>query len=367
MTAPLDLTVRLMCDDDFPAVLELLQDTFGTWPKVATSAAPIDHLRWKLGDGRPGESYHFVAELDGRIIGFQLNHMWRAKVGHRELRLLRGWDSAVHPDFQGKGVMSVMRPAMNSFFWPISDFFLGGSDHPATPRLHARGNEERRDFGHRWLVFVRPLTLRAALRTFKLRPDRAPQKLPGSFASFARWLAIEARERLAQREPSISITTAERFDERIDAFCDEASQQFDFIIVRNNELLNWRYADRRAGDFTIRLATEGERVVGYCALRVANGRGHIADLLALPGRRDVVAALARDATTQLRRVGVSVIECWLFENHPYAATLDSCGFLGRRHRRQLTYEAVAVAPSEIELLSDTSTVGHLAVGDIDIV
>jgi hypothetical protein len=355
-----------MCDDDFPAAVQLLQDTFGTWPKVATSAAAIDHLRWKLGDGRPGESYHFVAELDGRIVGYQLNHMWRAKVGHRELRLLRGWDSAVHPGLQGKGVMSVMRPAMNSFFWPISDFFLGGSDHPATPRLHARGNEDRRDFGHRWLVFVRPLTARAALRTFKLRPDRSPQQLAESVTTFARWLAFNARERLAPQEPAIPITTVDRFDDRSDAFCEEASRPFDFIIVRNKELLNWRYADRRAGDFTIRLATEGDRVLGYCALRVTNGKGHIADLLALPGRPDVVAALARDAVHQLRG-RVPVIECWLFENHPYAATLNSCGFLGRRHRRQLTYEAVAVPLSEIELLSDKSSVAHLSVGDIDIV
>lgn len=362
----LNLTVRFLRDDDLAAVVQLLQDTFGTWPKVATSAPPIDHLRWKLGDGRPGESYHFVAELDGRIVGYQLNHMWHAKVGGHELRLLRGWDSAVHPDLQGKGVMSVMRPEMNSFFATNSDFFLGGSDHPATPRLHARGNEERRDIGHRWLVFVRPLTLRAALRAFKLRPNRSPQKLAESATTFVRWLAIEARERLAARDSSNSITTVDRFDERIDAFCEEASRPFDFIIVRNKELLNWRYADRRAGDFTIRLATEGDRVLGYCVLRVTNGRGHVADLLALPGRLDAVAALARDAAGSLRG-RAPVVECWLFENHPDAATLDSCGFLGRRHRRQLTYEAVAVPASEIELLSKKSAVAHLSVGDIDIV
>lgn len=362
MTPSLDLTVRLLCEDDLPAVLALLQDTFGTWPDVPTSAEPIDHLRWKLGDGRPGESYHFVAELDGRIIAFQMNLMWRAKVGDRELRVLRGWDSAVHPDYQGQGVMSVMRPQMNAFFATNSDFFLGGSDHPATPRLHARGNEVRRDFGHNWTVYIRPMSLRAAFRTFKLRPERAPGKLPTSLAAFARWLAFGARQ--ARERSACSIATVTRFDERIDAFCDVASQQFDFIIVRNKGLLNWRY-NRRAGDFTIRIATAGERVVGYSVLRVAHGKGHIADLLALPGRLDVVRALANDAAAQLR--GVPAIECWLFGNHPYAATLDSCGFLGRRHRRQLTYEAVAVPASDLAPLSARSSVAHLSVGDIDIV
>ena len=138
MTVALDLTVRLLRDDDIPAVVELLQATFGKWPKVETSAAPIDHLRWKLGDGRPGVSEHFVAELDGRIVAFQLNHHWRTKVGDREFDVRRGWDSAVHPEVQGRGVMSIMRPAMHAKFVEVPDFFLGGSDHPATPRLHAR-------------------------------------------------------------------------------------------------------------------------------------------------------------------------------------------------------------------------------------
>jgi GNAT superfamily N-acetyltransferase len=364
VTDALDLTVRPLREDDIPPVVQLLQDTFGTWPSVQTSAAPIDHLRWKLGDGRPGDSYHFVAEIDGRIVAFQLNHLWRVKVGDKELRVLRGGDSAVHPDYQGRGVMSIMRPAMNPYFEDVSDFFLGGSDHPATPRLHARGNEDRRDFGHRWLVFVQPLTLRAALRTFKLRPGRSPRKLATSIATFARWMRID---RSAPRlEPAWCVRTVDRFDDRVDALCHDAAREFDFIIMRNAALLNWRYADRRGGDFTIRLAEEGDRLLGYSVLRTTRGTGHIADLLALPGRLDVADSLARDAGAQLRG-RASVIECWLFENHPYVPALRSCGFLGRRRRRQLTYEAVAVPLSEIEMLSKKSMVGHLTLGDIDII
>lgn len=366
MTVALDLTVRHLRDGDLPAVVDLLQATFGTWPAVPTSATPLDHLRWKLGDGRPGHQSHYVSELDGRIVAFQLNLHWGMKVGSRELVARRGWDSAVHPDFQGQGVMSIMRPAMHAPFDVTPDLFLGGSDHPATPRLHEKGNEDRRDFGHRWLVFVRPLTVGAALRTFKLRPNRTPRKLAGALATFTRWLLIEARERISRASLAWEIRTVDRFDDRIDAFCEEASRQFDFMSLRTKEVLNWRFADPRAGDFTIRLATEGDQVLGYSVLRVANGAGHIADLLALPGRLDVVASLARDATSQLRS-SAPTIECWLFENNPYARALRSCGFLGRRRRRQLTYEAVGVPVSEIEFLSDRSTVAHLSLGDMDYV
>lgn len=363
MIAPLDLTVRPFRDDDLPAVLELLQTTFGGWPKVPTPATPIDHLRWKLGDGRDGESFHFVAELEGRIVAFLLNHLWRVKVRDRELLALRGMDSAVRPEYQGRGIMSTMKPAVNLYLERVSDLFLGGSNNPAVLRLHEQ--EGRLDFGHRWLVFVRPLTLRGALRTFKLRPNRSPRKLAESVMTFARWLAIEARERVRQPVPACDIRTVERLDDRFDVFFEEAAQPFDFIMVRNEALLNWRYADARAGEFTIRLAMEGERVVGYSVLRVANGAGHIADLLALPGRLDVVSSLGRDASEQLRSAGVGTAECWLFQHHPYVAALRSCGFLGRRRRGHLSYKPVAVAASEIEFLGDKSTAAHLSVGDMD--
>jgi hypothetical protein len=182
--------------------------------------------------------------------------------------------------------------------------------------------------------------------------------------AFARWLAFEARDRVASARVSCEIETVDRFDERIDAFCEEASQAFDFISIRGADALNWRYADRRAGDFTIRLVTEDQRIVGFSVLRVSNGAGHIADIMALPGRDDVIAALGRDAARRLRGQAPRV-ECWLFDNGPYAAALVSAGFLGRRNRRQLTYEAVGVPVEEIEFLSGPSIRAHLSVGDMD--
>jgi GNAT superfamily N-acetyltransferase len=363
MTAALDLNVRLMRDDDVDAVAQLLQDTFDGWPKVPTSAAPIDHLRWKLGEGRPGHRSHFVAEIDGRIIAFQLNLHWHMKVGDRVLEVRRGGDAGVHPDYQGKGVMSIMRPAMHERFEVVPDMFLGASTHAAFVRLF--GQEDRRQFAHRWLVYIRPLTLGAALKTFKIRRGRPRKKLVASFKKLARWMDMGMRHPFAFRpDTGISIHTAPSFDERIDSFCEDALTPFDFASIRTKELLNWRFADARAGQFTIRMATEEGRIVGYSVLRIANGRGHIADLLVQPNRPVVTNALARDAIAELRP-RVSTIECWLFDNSPYLTPLEACGFVGTRHRRQLTYEAVGVPVEEVEFLSGQSIKAHLSLGDMD--
>lgn len=358
-----DLTVRPLRDEDIPAVTQLLQDTFGPWPKVPSSASPIDHLRWKLGDGRPGHQSHFVAVIDGRIIAFQLNLHWPMKVGDRILDVRRGWDVAVHPDYQGKGVMSIMRPAMHERFEVVPDMFLGASTHEALAKLYAK--EDRRPFAYRWLVFMRPMSARAALRAFKVRRGRPIRKLAGGIASLVRWSEMEMRTRFVLRpETGIVIQTVPRFDERIDDFCENALTQFDFASVRTKEALNWRFADPRAGDFTIRLATDDTGVVGYSVLRVANGKGYVADLLTQPGRPAVTNALLRDAVSRLDR-HASSIECRVFENSPFVPALESVGFLGQRNPHQLTYEAVGIPVEEVEFLSGPSIKAHLSLGDMD--
>jgi hypothetical protein len=357
-----DLIVRFIVNDDIPVIERLLQDIFDDWPGVPTGVAAIDHLRWKLGDGRQGFQAHYVSEIDGRLVAFQLNLHWQMKAGDRVLVVRRGWDSGVHPQYQGKGLMSIMRPRMHEQFGETPDLFLGAGGHQAFSRITR--DEDRRPFAHKWLVYVRPLTLLAALRTFKLRRDRGPKKLLRAVPPFLRWLAVEARERLAPQRAAFEIQTVELFDERIDAFCEEASQAFDFLSVRTAGLLNWRYADKRAGDFTIRLASERSQIVGFAVLCVAKDKGHIADIMAPPGRDDVVAALGRDAGRRLRGQA-PLIECWLFSNSPYLRGLQRAGFLGSRRRRQPTFEAVGVPVEEVEFLSGKSIKAHLSLGDMD--
>ena len=100
--------------------------------------------------GVPAHQSHFVAEIDGRIIAFQLNLHWHMKVGDRVLEVRRGWDSGVHPDYQGQGVMSIMRPAMHERFEVVPDMFLGVSAHAAFVRLLRQGRPARRSRTAGW-------------------------------------------------------------------------------------------------------------------------------------------------------------------------------------------------------------------------
>jgi hypothetical protein len=125
----------------------------------------------------------------------------------------------------------------------------------------------------------------------------------------------------------LSITTLERFDDRIEELFEEAARAFDFLVVRSRDYLNWRYCEPAAGRFTVRVAEEEGRLLGYLVFRIAEGEGYVADLLALPGRTDVVRSLIEDALHLLREAAVAQVTCWMISRHPYNGILQRYGFI----------------------------------------
>ena len=162
-----------------------------------------------------------------------------------------------------------------------------------------------------------------------------------------------------------SIATLERFDDRIEGFFDEAARPFDFVIVRSKDYLNWRYCDPAAGRFTVRIAEEGDRILGYLVFKISEGTGYIADLLALPDRREVVRSLIEDALSVFRGAGVESASCWMISRHPYNGILRRYGFVDSRKDVGFEYRTITVDGGEVEFLDDPRARIHLTHGDSD--
>ena len=163
-----------------------------------------------------------------------------------------------------------------------------------------------------------------------------------------------------------SLRSVKMFDERIDVFWKEASHQFDFATARSRELLNWRYCDRRGGNFSVVLAEQDGRILGYTVERCSRGKGYIADLLALPGRLDVVSSLVRTALADLSRAGVEEAACWLTLRHAYLKTLAGLGFK-ETGTKDLTYLPFKTPDTELSYLRSPKTAVHLVAGDTDLI
>jgi len=293
-------------------------------------------------------------------------------------------DAALHPDVRGRALVETFRSLRREMDgWEHADFSFGFASHPASLRL--RGYQGKHDLGPSLRTYLRPLDL---LRF--ARGERAPVAATGASRTRAQieaaqgrrrkptlvrilgWQGRRIRHRLQHRRLAISpqsafeLRTYDHFDDRIDAFFAEASSAFDFIQVRDAVFLNWRYADDRAGQFTIRVAESEGVTLGYLVLRAGPRTTDIADLLVLPGRVDVAHALIGDAVAAARTAGSSAIRSWMVSGHPYAELLSDHGFLRVRTTAQAVFDTNArTNAEELAFLGEPSTRVHLMLGDSD--
>ncbi len=320
---------RLLRPGEEEALLRLLLAAFGTWPKAEINVEPIEHLRWKL-EAAPEPQRAVVVEQDGVFIAGVLLSARPLLLRGRSLVGNMGGDLAVLPAFQNKGVFTAMQPFLHDVHAQIGDFSYGyRSEHGAV--LRATRAMKRGVFGNRLSVLV-ATSQRAA------SPDDVP------------W----------------TLRTVDRFDDRVDALWEQAAPQFDFICARTSAFLNYRYCDRRAGDFSALIAEQDSSLLGYIVERVSHGRGYIADLLAAPGRLDVVVSLVSQALADLRMSGVDRIECWIPARHDYVRALLDLGFELNR-TLDLTYQPFRTTEPELSFLRSAQTTVHFTAGDTDLV
>jgi GNAT superfamily N-acetyltransferase len=168
--------------------------------------------------------------------------------------------------------------------------------------------------------------------------------------------------------PGVAIREVAAFDDRIEDFWRAASQPFDVAVVRSREYLNWRYADPRAGRFTILLAECDAQLIGYAVLSTSGDKGQIADLLVLPERRDVLQALLEAALTQLASSGASRVQVWSPLLHPYRDTFVTKGFNATRTMQGVTLGAYRPdLAGALAILDDPRAAVHITAGDTDLV
>ncbi|MEZ4502020.1 MAG: hypothetical protein R3C39_05310 [Dehalococcoidia bacterium] len=373
---------------DTDQILELLRVAYNGGPAWYTlPVPPEDHWRWRYYD-RPGPAGAALLRRvdDGRIVGLNMRAYLYWLVQGVPRRGNNGGDLAAHPDIQGTGVQRASSDWRDAHREPDEqpEFALGLGAHPTS--IH---RAERRGA---WMAGNQPetweyiLDARAALVDRRL-PDEG--ELSGSKTTaaiyaggkriprpwLARYAKLQARRLLARarsplyrpmRDLSWTIRTVETFPADIDTMLEEALAQFELVLLREHDYLNWRYCDHRAGPFTVRIAEEGDRIVGYAVTRAMADRGELVDLLALPGRTDVARSLVEDSIRLARAAGAPTLRTWMMQHHPYQSIFPMIGFL-----RGDQWAHIRVRPErqrfDMSFLRSPTAAVHLMLGDTDTV
>ena len=340
----------------------MIEAAFGRWPSFELPVPAIDHLRWKLSGPYPGDTgYVRLTEKDGRLAGFAHAPRQDTIVSGRRRIGLGGGDTSMHPDFQGQGLYQTRI----RFDENLTDLYETGLTFSSNPTVAVATERDPNShwLGNRIAVRVRVLD---AWRMAAGRRTSLRAWMKGA-ADHAAEIAGTVGDALSDRRSSaVGMREISRFDERIDAFFEEASKPFDFIVDRSAHYVNWRYCDPRGGIFIPVLAELDGKILGYAVLKMSGGLGYVADLLALPGRRDVAAALMRYAIAAARRHRAMALSCWMPLHHPYTGLLRRHGFFDS-HRNAGASIAIgrAMQSENLAFLAQPNSRTHITLGDSD--
>jgi len=136
----------------------------------------------------------------------------------------------------------------------------------------------------------------------------------------------------------LEVEMLDGFDDSFDDLFERVAAVVPCTAEKDSAFLRWRYGPGSPqSPVTVLGVRSGGRLLGYAVLRTAfHGQdGYIFDLMALPGRQDVVRALLRETVRFFRRIGVQIIRYRFVESptSPRTPDLQRLGFFYRRGRR----------------------------------
>jgi hypothetical protein len=248
-------------------------------------------------------------------------------------------DAATHPDYQGKGVFSsiVNRSYLDAAERgiPITYGFARTNVGPIYKRYERAGH----------ICYMKRMV--KVLDWERILARHLHNKLLTGAAGYV----LRRIRRSRSRRPSLSMERVSRFDNSIDSFWKQVSNDFRIIVRRDQRYLNWRYPDHPDKEYTIYTAVRNHEILGYCVLSQAQWRGLklglIVDILGVRDQRNVVACLVDEAVELLGQQGVQGIAAAMSEEHPYTALFRRAGFVTYPSRSAVLHAAINLPGSPI--------------------
>jgi hypothetical protein len=343
---------------DADAVIALCRAAFPRWPLPPGDLDPHAYLDWFAEAPASVRTHMDVAVLDGRIVSVVTGVRHPARVlDEVVICSVGGTGHATEPGLQARGLRNALRH--RSLEHDPQRLVPALTDRPAS-----LVGDQRVPLADELSFYLKVLRLRSAAGS---RPGRRWLNT----LAYA-WLQLRGRlsTRRAERSAPWAIRAVEAFDERVDAFVAEASRPWDFIVLPTQDYLNWRYLDARAGEFHAFIAEQDGAMLGYLICSNRWGRGDITDVLALPGRTDVVRSLLDAAIARLAADGASAVECRMMRRDPYADTLRRTGFVRIEKRskalaRQFSLTVRGLDRERFAALGEPGAALHVVHGQFD--
>jgi hypothetical protein len=335
---------------DEDQIIELLSLVFNGWPRFDLNCTVKEHWTWKMIETPLMVNHVVVAETNGKIIGVHQGIAKKMKVGDKVILGNKSAEVGVHPEYRRMGVRNSMLQFKKDKKQFGVAFNISLTSNPilvkARARLLKRGERTGLGFPHPVKYLVRIQDFDRFLR--RIKREYTWQRTLMYKLGFIFLKTLNGVQRKlssgVSRSGIFSIEKIMSFDDKIDDFWKNIKDDYDFIVEKSKDYLNYRFCDKRAGTYDVWQATENDAVIGYMVLRVnrviaENPVGLLMEVLALKNRLDVVDSFLDLAEKYFDEKSVNTVHAVIVSGHPYERILNLNGFIDSREKAIVTYSA----------------------------
>jgi hypothetical protein len=321
----MEVSIRLACLAEKEAHIKLLETAY-TEEGAVLQQKMVNRWKWQYRenpciDQAKDDLCVVIATIGDQIVGQACLTPVKLKIEDQYHLAYWGGDTIVLPECRGGGVATkIMQGQIDN-----ARFMIGIRAHPITFKVAMKLGYQKLEpvpIYRRFVRFDDLLFFHYLMKATQSKPTikwiaRVLWKtlLFGKLVSAATSLTLGIRNLLERRVKTKGLTAIEavqNFDERIDRLWSLTSNQYDVIVKRDSEFLNWRYSPHTMLDYRKFIATRDGEIKGYSVLRKQEpgerNFGIIVDLYASRDDQQTIEDLIRHAL-QFFAKDVTAIAC----------------------------------------------------------
>ncbi len=318
--------------------------------------------RWLYRDNPRGMGVIAVADAEGKIVSHAAEIPLMMKIGSAEVLTGIALDAMTHPDFRRQGTLAALvdlrRQEGEKRGIRATYGFRNKYAYPY-PGLASRlvmfdGATIQKVFlAVDWKAALRTQTGNGLLRALGPAAGRLAD-------------AVVFRPREARCPEGLSIRPVERFDEQADRFWARISERNRVMVVRDQQYLNWRYADPPHRRYTRLVASRAGDMAGFAVFSCGEVEGTtigcIVDVLAESGR--VAEGLVAAAVARCREEKAALVWSARMAGTPLARAFRRQGFISAPRSKSIVVKGWTNSP---DLAAELREPGNwfLQMGDSD--
>lgn len=287
----------------------------------------IKRREWEY-DNPAGNPITWLADHDGKLAGYYAIMPVMMKVGDETIVGSQSVDTMTHPKYRRQGIFETLA---NKTYTRAGE--VGVSIVYGFPNKYSYpGFVKKLD----WFdispiqTAIKPLNTKNILTKYiKSNLLLKIGEVIGTFTINLFYMTKKPPE-----VDGLTITKIESFDDRINDFWAEFSKDYDVLVTRTKERLNWRYVNPPNKEYTIYLAERDEKICGYMVLGCRETRnllsGYILDLVVPLNKIEILHCLVSRAIAEFKESGADIIFFTMIGDNRYYKILKRNGFIFSR-------------------------------------